>query len=178
MTTIDLEKLKYPMGKFEKPEVITPQQINAWILEIKELPELLHRELKYLSKTDYLRTYRPDGWNITQLVHHLADSHMNSFIRFKLALTESNPVVKPYLEDKWSVMADNTTLDAGVSLSLLESLHVRWVYLLRHMTEADFKQGYIHPQKNRKVDLDETIALYAWHSRHHLAHIRIAKNTI
>jgi hypothetical protein len=173
---IDIEQLKFPVGKFMKPEVIIPEQIKMWVQEIKDLPSLLSTELAGLTEEDYLRSYRPEGWNITQLVHHLADSHMNSFIRFKLSLTEDNPVIKPYLEAKWAEMPDDRLTEAEHSLDILKGLHHRWGFVLDQMSESDFQKGYIHPEKNRLVRLDEATALYAWHCRHHLAHIRIAKN--
>lgn len=174
----DIDQLKYPVGKFMKPEIITNFQIKSWIEEIKDLPGLIEVELRGLPPQDLLKTYRPEGWTITQVIHHLADSHMNSFIRYKLALTEEHPVIKPYLENRWGEMADNKTLEPHHSLAILTALHIRWGYLLDHMSEADFSNGYIHPEKNRLVELSEATALYAWHCRHHLAHIRNAKNSI
>ncbi|MEP7266700.1 MAG: YfiT family bacillithiol transferase [Saprospiraceae bacterium] len=175
---MDLDQLRYPVGKFASPSSITAEQIALWIEEIKALPELLHRELDNISATDLVKTYRPGGWNITQLVHHLADSHMTSFIRFKLSLTEEHPVIKPYLEDEWGKMADNKELNFIYSLNLLTALHYRWGYILDHMKPEQFiNNGYFHPDKKRVVPLQEATALYAWHCRHHLAHIRNAKNS-
>lgn len=175
---MDIDQLRYPVGKFAAPVNVTADQRKLWIEEIKDLPSLLEGEVEGLSASDLLKVYRPDGWNITQLVHHLADSHMNSFIRFKLALTEDKPTIKPYLEGKWSQMPDNTKLDLKYSLAILKPLHHRWGYLLDHMSEEEFSNsGYIHPEKGRVQMLNEVLALYAWHCRHHLAHIRIAKNS-
>lgn len=175
---MDIDHLRFPVGKFAAPVDYTSAQRKFWIEEIKDLPNLLEQELKGLSQNDVLKTYRPDGWNITQVVHHLADSHMNSFIRFKLALTEDKPTIKPYLEEKWGQMPDNTQLDLKYSLEILKPLHHRWGYLLDHMSEEEFtKSGYIHPQKGKLALLQEVLALYAWHCRHHLAHVRIAKNS-
>lgn len=174
---LELEQLRYPVGKFSKPEFSSPEQTKSWIQDIEELPGLLARELNGLSEQDLLQTYRPGGWNINQVVHHLADSHMNSFIRFKLSLTEHHPVIKPYLEDAWAEMPDDKLFHFEPSLQILVNLHVRWVYLLQNMTPEDFTQGYIHPEKNRLVTLEEATSLYAWHGRHHLEHIRIAKRT-
>ena len=176
MMDTDIEHLKYPVGNFIKPDVITAYQIQTWIQEIKDFPILLEQELKDLDAKDYEKTYRPGGWNITQLVHHLADSHMNSFIRYKLSLTEEHPTIKPYLEDLWGEMDDNKLLSAEISLAILIPLHARWSYLLDQLKPEDFLRGYIHPQKNRLVDRAEVTALYAWHCRHHLAHIRNAKS--
>jgi hypothetical protein len=175
---MDIDLLRYPVGKFSAPINTTPEQRQLWIEEIKDLPALLDHELQGLSSNDLLKTYRPGGWNITQIVHHLADSHMNSFIRFKLALTEDHPTIKPYKEDKWGEMPDNKILDLTHSLGILKSLHYRWGFMLDHMTASDFTNaGYIHPDKGRIVPLNEVLALYAWHCRHHLAHIRNAKNS-
>lgn len=175
---MDIDQLRYPVGKFSAPINTTPEQRQLWIEEIKDLPALLDHELQGLSSNDFLKTYRPGGWNITQIVHHLADSHMNSFIRFKLALTEDHPTIKPYKEDKWGEMPDNKILDLTHSLGILKSLHYRWGFMLDHMPASDFTNaGYIHPDKGRIVPLNEVLALYAWHCRHHLAHIRNAKNS-
>ncbi|MDZ4709898.1 MAG: bacillithiol transferase BstA [Saprospiraceae bacterium] len=174
---VDLEQLRYPVGKFSKPEFSSPEQIKAWIQDIEDLPGLLVSELQGLTDQDLLKTYRPGGWTINQVVHHLADSHMNSFIRFKLSLTEHHPVIKPYLEDAWAEMPDDKMLHYEASLQILVHLHVRWVYLLLHMNPEDFTKGYIHPEKKRLVTLEEATSLYSWHSRHHLEHIRLAKRS-
>ena len=171
----DLEQLKYPAGKFHKPDFISPHHIRAWIQDIRDFPDLLAKELEGLSPADLLKTYRPGGWNISQVVHHVADSHMNSFIRFKLSLTEGHPAIKPYLEGLWAELPDGKDLPPGISLNLLSSLHLRWCHLLDRMTDTDFQKGYFHPEKNRVVPLDEATCLYAWHCRHHLGHIRLAK---
>jgi hypothetical protein len=177
LKSMELDHLRYPVGRFASPAEIQPAQLKLWIQEIKDLPMLVERELNSLSPSDYEKVYRPDGWNIRQLIHHLADSHMNSFIRYKLALTEQEPVIKPYLEHLWSAMPDETEMDATVSLAILGPLHSRWVYMMDHMAAADFKKTYFHPEKSKLIPLDEVTALYAWHCRHHLAHIRLAKNS-
>lgn len=174
---LEIEQLKFPAGKFSRPEFSSPEQTQSWIQDIEDFPGLLVEELDGLSDGDLLKTYRPGGWNINQIVHHLADSHMNSFIRFKLSLTEHQPVIKPYLEAEWAEMPDDKELNYDASLQILIHLHTRWVYLLRHMSGEDFKKGYIHPEKNRLVTLEEATALYSWHCRHHLAHIRLAKQS-
>jgi len=174
---VEIEQLKYPVGKFTKPEYISFEHIQSWIQDIADLPSLLSEELEALSDLDLLKTYRPGGWNINQVVHHLADSHMNSFIRYKLSLTEDQPVIKPYLEGQWAEMPDDKLLRYDASLQILTNLHIRWVFLLSHMSPDDFKKGYIHPEKNRLVPLEEATSLYAWHCRHHLEHIRLAKRS-
>lgn len=174
---VELEQLKYPVGKFVKPDFISANHIEAWIQDIEDLPALLDQELKGLPSVDFLKTYRPDGWNINQVVHHMADSHMNSFIRFKLSLTENEPVIKSYLEAAWAEMPDDKILPCDSSLQILRHLHIRWVFLLRHMNPQEFKKGYIHPDKKRLVTLEEATSLYSWHCRHHLEHIRIAKRS-
>lgn len=174
---IDIEQLRYPVGKFIRPEFSSPEQIKSWIQDIEDFPGLLMAELKDLADQDLLKTYRPGGWTINQVVHHLADSHMNSFIRFKLSLTEHHPVIKPYLEDAWAEMPDDRLLRYEASLQILVHLHTRWVYLLQHLDPEDFKKGYVHPEKKRLVTLEEATSLYAWHGRHHLEHIRLAKRS-
>jgi len=114
--------------------------------------------------------YRPGGWTVRQVVHHVPDSHMNAYVRFKLALTENEPTIKPYEEAAWAELADSASTPADVSLTLLETLHDRWVRLLRSMTEADFARKFRHPQLG-VVPLDKNLALYAWHGKHHVAHI-------
>lgn len=128
-----------------------------------------------LSETTLELTYRPSGWTIRQVVHHCADSHMNAFIRFKLALTEDSPTVKPYREEFWAELPDILNLPIEPSLQILEGLHQRWATLLRSFGSREWMAGYIHPEHGKHVGLDEATGEYAWHCRHHLAHIRVAK---
>ncbi len=174
MTEQALEKLKYPNGQFIRPEAIKDSTINSWISDIESLPASVESLVKNLSTAELNLPYRPNGWNIKQVVHHLSDSHMNAFIRFKLALTEDSPIIKPYMEDRWANLEDGTKDDISDSLNLLKSLHSKWFKLLKTLTKEDLKVAYIHPEHGRRFQLDEVIGLYAWHSNHHLAHINQA----
>jgi len=126
-----------------------------------------------LSEVQLDTAYRPGGWTVRQVVHHCADSHMNSFIRFKLALTEENPTIKPYHEDKWAEMADAKNLPIEPSLKILEGLHDRWAILIKSLSDQDLQKTFYHPANQKTITLATTIALYAWHSRHHLEHVKL-----
>ena len=169
---IDIEKLKYPIGKFEKPGRITLETVNRWIDEIEHLPHQLREILKEVKDSLLDTPYRPGGWTIRQVIHHLPDSHMNSYIRFRWALTENKPVIKAYYEDRWSELPDAKFGNIEISLILLEALHIRWAMLLRSLKLEDLHKTFVHPENNSEVRLDENIGIYAWHGKHHLAHIR------
>ena len=169
-----LEQLKYPVGKFVKPESITTELIDSAISEIENFPKLVKAEIQNLDEQDLLLRYRPGGWTISQVVHHCADSHINSYVRFKLALTENIPTIKPYEESLWAELPDKQ-LSPFVSLKLLEALHERWVYILKSLSEEDLNKEFIHPEQSERISLKENILIYSWHSRHHLAHIKQAK---
>ena len=171
MTSSELNLLKYPIGKFVKPEPISESQILEWIKTIEELPKHLSELTKNLSIEQLNFLYRPEGWSIKQVVHHLADSHINSLIRFKLTLTEDDPTIKPYHEDRWATLADGMDDNIIDSLTLLKSLHNKWTKLLLSLTPEDLKRVYIHPEHDKQFSLQVAIGLYAWHSNHHLAHI-------
>lgn len=171
---MNLEQLKYPAGKFVKPESITKEIIDSAISEIENFPSFVKTEIQNLDEKDLQLRYRPEGWTITQVVHHCADSHINSYIRFKLALTENVPTIKPYEESLWADLSDNN-LSPFVSLKLLDALHEKWVYILKSLSEEDLNKEFIHPDQSEKISLKENILIYRWHCRHHLAHIRQAK---
>ena len=171
---MNLEQLKYPAGKFVKPESITKEIIDSAISEIENFPSLVKFEIQNLEEKDLQLRYRPEGWTITQVVHHCADSHINSYMRFKLALTENIPTIKPYEESLWAELPDNN-LSPFVSLKLLDALHEKWVYILKSLSEEDLNKEFIHPEQSEKISLKENILIYRWHCRHHLAHIRQAK---
>ncbi|MDG4657410.1 bacillithiol transferase BstA [Ectobacillus antri] len=162
--------LRYPLGKFEAPELFNDKLRKTWIHDIRKAPTAVKRAIEGLSDNKLDTPYRTEGWTIRQVIHHMADSHMNSFIRFKLALTEDNPTIKPYHEDRWALLPDTNTAPVSLSLSLLEGLHKRWVILLESLTDEDFKRTFYHPDLG-EVTLDTALALYAWHSKHHTAHI-------
>jgi uncharacterized damage-inducible protein DinB len=165
-----MEKLQYPIGRFSHEGEITPEQRELWINEITEVPRKLRLAVKGLSESELNTPYRPGGWTIRQVVHHLADSHMNSYIRFKLALTEELPTIKPYEEARWAELSDSANMPIEVSLQLLESLHLRWVNVLRSIPPEDFNRSFIHPESG-VTPLARNLGIYAWHGNHHIAHI-------
>jgi hypothetical protein len=162
--------LSYPIGKFEPPADLGPEARRGWIDTIAGAPARLRATVEDLSAGQLDTPYRPGGWTVRQVVHHLADSHMHAYIRFRLALTEQIPTIKPYDQEKWAELADARSGPVETSLGLLEGLHSRWAALLEGMSEADFARTYFHPERGQ-VRLDATLAMYAWHSRHHEAHI-------
>jgi hypothetical protein len=166
-----LEQLKYPIGQFEKPEIIRRDLVVKWIADIAAFPTRLRNEVNHLTDEQLGTQYRPDGWTIIQVVHHCADSHINSFIRFKLTLTEDKPIIKPYWEDRWAELTDGKTMPIEHSLMLLDGLHSRWVGLLNSLTEQDLDKKFIHPEQGQEIPLNEYVGVYAWHCNHHLAHI-------
>lgn len=170
---MNLEELKFPIGKFVAPETITQQLLTLWIDEIATLPQRLQEVVSSLSSTQLNKPYRPDGWTGVQVIHHIADSHMNAFIRFKLTLTEEQPTIKPYLQDKWVGFDDVNEAPIGLSVELLKNLHARWVILLKSLSMDDFERKYIHPEYNYAVPLKQVTGLYAWHGNHHLAHLKL-----
>jgi hypothetical protein len=168
MTPNDLDP-RYPVGKFAKPENVTPDERNGAIASLAELPEGLRNAVNGLDAAQLNTSYRDGGWTLRQVVHHIADSHMNAFIRVRLALTEDWPVVKPYQEAAWATLHDSSA-PVEWSLELIESLHARWVMLLQSLDEAQWQRGYKHPESGPST-VEMAALMYAWHSRHHLAHI-------
>lgn len=160
---------RYPIGKFEKPETITAEDRRYAISALAELPEQLRNAVDGLDSGQLNTPYREGGWTVRQLVHHIADSHMNAFTRMRLALTEDWPTIKPYDEKAWATLHDSTA-PVEWSLELIESLHARWVMMLQHLSEEQWQRGYVHPENGRQT-LDVAALVYAWHSRHHVAHI-------
>ncbi|HZY61184.1 MAG TPA: putative metal-dependent hydrolase [Edaphobacter sp.] len=160
---------RYPIGKFVKPDVITPEDRLEAIQTLGELPEMLRNAVDGLDTAQLSTPYRQDGWTVRQVVHHVADSHMNAFVRLKLALTEDWPTIKPYDQAAWARLRDMAA-PIEWSLELIESLHARWVMLLQSLSEEQWNRGYNHPDSGR-VALDAMTLLYAWHSQHHVAHI-------
>ena len=171
----NIDKLRYPVGKFQQPEQIDQSQISQWIDILEAFPERLEDEVGHISDTELERRYRPGGWTIRQVVHHCADSHMNSWIRFKLALTEETPTIKPYFEDRWAELPDTKDFPIASSLQVLTGLHARWVYLLRSLSDGDWDKEFKHPETGRLISLKTNLGIYAWHCEHHLAHVRNAK---
>jgi hypothetical protein len=165
-----MDDLRYPVGEFRFPDSVSARQLATFIDQIEEAPARMRAAVAGLDDAQLDTPYRPGGWTVRQVAHHVPDSHMNSYVRYRLALTENDPVIKPYEEGRWAELADARTLPVEPSLVLLESLHARWVPLLRSLSEADWKRSFRHPELG-PVRLDQNAALYAWHSRHHVAHI-------
>jgi uncharacterized damage-inducible protein DinB len=171
---MDIEELKYPIGRYQAEEKIDKAAIDNFIKEIELLPERLAEAVKGLTLQQLQTPYRPDGWTVQQVVHHIADSHLNAYVRFKLALTEVKPIIKPYDEKLWAELPDTKLVDINVSLVLIDSLHKRWTTLLKQLSKKDLNKEYLHPESGMK-NVRETISHYAWHSNHHLAHINSLK---
>lgn len=169
-----LEKLRYPIGKFSQPEHINQETIDSWIKTIAKFPEYLRNEIQKLQDKDFELTYREDGWTIRQLIHHCADSHMNSFIRFKLALTEDTPTIKTYKEDLWANLPDSN-MPIESSMKILDGLHQRWATLLSNLSQQDLKKQFRNPESNKTISIETAVGIYAWHCNHHLTHIINAK---
>lgn len=162
--------LRYPVGKFTYEGPPTLDQREEFLHQIEQAPSQLRAAVKGLSQQQLDTPYRPEGWKVREVAHHLPDSHLNAYIRFKLALTEDEPTIKPYAEDRWARLADTQATPVEVSLALLDSLHDRWVRLLRSLRPEDWKRAFRHPELGL-VTLEKNLALYAWHGRHHVAHI-------
>jgi DinB superfamily len=162
--------LRYPVARYQAPEVISAAQRSLWIRQIETLPSSLREAVSGWSDAQLDTPYRPAGWTVRQVVHHLPDSHLNSYTRFRLALTEDSPVIKPYDEAAWAELPDAKAAPIASSLALLEGLHARWTALLRSLDDAAFARTFRHPEVG-KIRLDWTLGLYDWHCRHHLAHI-------
>lgn len=163
--------LRYPVGKFERPTApLTHDQRCQFIEAIAETPSRLTAAANGLSSAQLDTPYRPGGWTVRQVIHHLPDSHMNSYVRFKLALTEDEPAIKPYDEARWAELSDSRETPVETSLALLDNLHKRWALLLRSLAPADWSRKFRHPELG-PTTLDQSLALYAWHGRHHVAHI-------
>lgn len=164
------EQLKYPTGKFVPPASYTEDDLRRWINEIKVLPGKMRQAVISLNEKQLDTQYRTGGWTLRQVVHHVADSHLNSLIRFKLALTENNPIVKPYEEAYWALLPDYR-MPVESSLRILEGVHSHWVNLLESFTENEWDRTFTNPESGQTIPLKRALGLYAWHGRHHLAHI-------
>jgi len=165
------EDLRYPIGRFSFDGSATPQLRERWIGEIAATPGALRAAVTELTPSQLDTPYRDQGWTVRQVVHHVPDSHLNAYTRTKLALTEDEPVIKPYNEARWAELPDVRATPVETSLALLESLHRRWVLLLRSLGPVELGRRFRHPEYDRTMGLDEMLALYAWHGRHHVAHI-------
>lgn len=166
-----LDPLKYPIGKFDCPSNITSEKLEAWISILEHFPERLANLVGNLSEEQLNTRYRPEGWTIRQVVHHVYDSHHHSYVRYKWALTEDTPLIKAYDEAKWAEVFDYVTTPIEMSLQALSALHRKLVFLLKGMKSEDFQREYIHPEKPNNVSLAENTGIYAWHCNHHYTHI-------
>lgn len=173
---LHIETLKYPIGEFNYPKVITNSHIKEWIAVIASFSNLISNEVLGLSLSELDYRYRPNGWTIKQVLNHCIDSHMNSVVRFKLALTEEQPVIRPYNESAWAELPDTIAYSVEDSVMLLNLIHKRWVFLLNELTPEQFNSTFIHPDGNEQISLKENLGIYAWHCQHHLQHIINAKN--
>jgi uncharacterized damage-inducible protein DinB len=165
------EDLRYPLGPFRFDRPLTQRDREACIARIAAAPAALRSALERLSPTQLDTPYRPGGWTVRQVAHHVPDSHLNGYTRFKLALTEERPAIKPYDETRWAQLPEARTAPVEVSLDLLDALHRRWVLLLERLRADDWALGYVHPGQGREISLEEGLALYAWHGEHHTGHI-------
>ena len=165
-----MEDLRYPIGKY----IVQPfsdKLWQEWVMDIKNLPQHLENAVLNLDEVQLDTPYREGGWTVKQLVHHVADSHMNAYIRFKLGLTEDNPTIKPYDEAAWAEMADTKNLPINISLTILHAVHARWNEVLKSMGRTDLDRTVFHPEHKKQLTLWELLGMYAWHSRHHTAHV-------
>lgn len=169
------EDLRFPVGKFDGEQIITPEARQKFIQTIEELPAKLNAAIESLDNEQLDTCYRPEGWTIRQVVHHIADSHLNSICRFKLGLSEATPTIKTYNEAEWAEMADSRNAPIDVSLKIIEGVHARWTILLNSMSDEDFEREINHPERGT-MTLGSLLALYDWHSRHHTAHITATRS--
>ncbi len=163
--------LRFPIGKFERRDTLTRDERRQCIDTIAAVPLKMREAIRGLDDKQLDTPYRDGGWTVRQVVHHVPESHMNAYIRLKLALTEDNPVIKPYEESLWAKLPDTRDTPIETSLTLLESLHKRWDTLMRHLSDSDFRRTFRHPEHDGNLSLDWLLAMYSWHGRHHVAHI-------
>lgn len=172
----DLELLKYPIGKYLPPSTINGEHIRLWIEDLTSLPQLIVQATIDLNEQQLETPYRYGGWTVRQVVHHLADSHINAYTRTRLALTEDNPAIRPYFEERWAELPDALNGNIQLSIAILKAIHERWVALLKTLKPEDFERRYFHPETRQQNTLGYLIGNYAWHGKHHLAHIQTALN--
>lgn len=170
----EFDKLSYPIGRFEYTDTIFESDLSRAIEDISRLPETLKKLTENLTDFQLQLQYRPNSWKISQIVHHLADSHINAYIRMKLAVTQNEVVINPYAEELWAEMEDVKSLPIGISITLMGALHLRWTIFLKSLDEEKLNFGYVHPANQRFISIKQAILLYAWHCNHHIMHIKIA----
>lgn len=167
---MNLEALRYPVGRYTMPSEVSPDEMQSAREIIKAFPAKIAQAVAGLSATQLDTPYRPDGWTIRQVVHHCADSHMNAYVRFKLTLTEETPTIKPYKEALWAMLPDSR-MEPSVSLSLIDHIHHRWGTIMEHMTPEQWQLSFYHPENGKTQTLAQASQLYSWHCQHHLSHI-------
>lgn len=170
----DIENIIYPIGRGELEEEITPERRDSWIKDLEDAPGLLRAAVKGLTEAQLDIPYREGGWTLRQIVHHIADSNINSYVRFKLAVTEEHPTIKTWEQSDWAVLHDAITTPVDVSLNLLDNLHHRWVVFLRSLGEEEMTRTFVHPEGG-VVSVEENIWNYSWHTRHHTSQITTAR---
>lgn len=171
MSPSELNFLKYPIGQFDCPNTISKQHIESWVSILEHFPNRLENLVKDLNDKQLDTPYRPEGWTIRQVVHHISDSHHHSYTRFKWALTEDKPVIKAYYEGPWAELIDSKMAPIAMSISHLRAIHFKLVYLIKLLTDNQLEKCFIHPETSKEVSLSANIGKYAWHSNHHYAHI-------
>ena len=172
MDDVALEKLKFPIGKFQWIDRLSDEKIKFHTQQIRNLPTQLEDQIRAFTPEDFKKPYRPGGWQIGQLIHHLADSHMHCYIRFKQALTLDTPAIMDYDQDQWAVLPDVLVLETQSSINILKGVHKRWADLMETLNPKQWERQYYHPNRDKHYPLTTVLALYAWHGQHHLAHIR------
>ena len=165
-----MEDLRYPIGKYV-PQPFSNRQLQDWLIDITFLPQHLENAVLNLDEHQFNTPYRPDGWTVKELVHHVADSHMNAYIRFKLGLTENNPTIKPYEEALWAELNDVKAVPINISITLLYALHTRWHSALLNLPAEAWNRTVFHPESKKEMSLYYLLGMYSWHGRHHVAHI-------
>ncbi|OJJ23872.1 metal-dependent hydrolase [marine bacterium AO1-C] len=170
-----MNQLSFPIGQFTTPDQVTPEEIQQFIERIAALPAKMRATVANLTPEQLNTPYRPEGWTVLQVIHHVPDSHMNAYIRFQWGLTEDAPTIKVYNEKDWTALEYLNEVPPEVSLTILESVHQRLVYLLRSLDEASWNRTFFHPEYNQEYSLKQALAMYAWHGDHHLAHITSLK---
>ena len=165
-----IEELRYPTGKYQ-PQPFSEKQKEKWLNDLKFLPQELELAIQNLDEAQLQTPYREDGWTVQQLVHHVADSHINAYMRFKLGLTENNPPIKPYEEKEWAKLDDVNTVPINVSITLLHALHRRWVATIKNLSDEQWERTVFHPEQKKEMTLWYLLGMYAWHGKHHVKHI-------
>ncbi len=171
MDSTALEKLKFPIGKFKWIEQVSAAEIDSFTADLSNFPIQLEKAVKDFGPEDFKKEYRPGGWQIGQLIHHLADSHIHCYVRFKHALTQDTPTILDYDQDDWAKMPDAIKTDVNSSLMILKGVHERWTHLIANLNIQHLQRKYYHPTRDKYYPLSTVLGLYAWHGKHHLAHI-------